>query len=434
MIWIAFFFFVFVSCSHLSDSSKILMIPYSGEGSHYLSMALVGESLVSNGHNVTFLVSDIFDLRASHPHYYNMFTFQVFPHHLGRDGFFERKKSQDDRLLSGDAVYHAIVAFEDIIKNFSMDCEDSIRDVALRDRLVDAEFDFAVVDPTTPCGVIIAQMLYLPYGLFLPIAAVPNLSRFLSVPATPSYVSSWQSGYSDRMSLPERAVNALMDISWTFFFNVALFSYHDALRPKYDVRNDVNTRLGMADSYFSLSFADLTLEYPKPFTPNVIGSAGLNLAKGKETMSQEWNIFVDTHGQRGMVIVSFGTLLHNIPEHVTIKLVDAFSQLPYTVVWQLSRETHVANLSCNIHRFEWLPLAGLLAQEKTVLFISHAGINSMYEAIYYSKPVLTFPLFGDQPDTARRAADRHMGEHLHLYRVKTHEIVDAIIQITTDSR
>lgn len=58
----------------------------------------------------------------------------------------------------------------------------------------------------------------------------------------------------------------------------------------------------------------------------------------------------------------------------------------------------------------------------------------MYEAIYYSKPVLTFPLFGDQPDTARRAADRHMGEHLHLYRVKTHEIVDAIIQITTDSR
>lgn len=75
---------------------------------------------------------------------------------------------------------------------------------------------------------------------------------------------------------------------------------------------------------------------------------------------QEWNIFVDTHGQRGMVVVSFGTLLHNIPEHVTIKLVDAFSQLPYTVVWQLSPETHVANLSCNIHRFEWLPLAGLL--------------------------------------------------------------------------
>lgn len=426
-----------VACGvvQMSSSSKILMIPYSGEGSHYLSMALVGERLVSNGHNVSFLVADLFNFTLSNPHHSTLFTYEKFPHHLGRDGFHERVKSQNERLLSGHAVYHAIVAFDDIIRNFSMDCEDIVRNVPLRERLVNAQFDFAVADPTTPCGVIIAGMLKIPHGLFLPISAVPTLTRFLSVPTDPSYVSSWQSGYSHRMSFRERTVNTLMDFSWSFFFNVALYSYHDALRHKYDLGSQVSSRNGMSQSHFSLSFADWTLEYPRPFTPNVFGSAGLNIAEKRDKMSEKWENFIDANVTEGMVLVSFGTLLHWLPSAVTEKLVDAFSQLPYTIVWQMSRNTQLGltNLPTNIHLFEWLPVPSLLAHEKTVLFINHAGINSLYESIYFSKPILTFPLFGDQPDIARRTTDRQIGLDLHLYKSSPHEIVEAVHQIISES-
>lgn len=69
------------------------------------------------------------------------------------------------------------------------------------------------------------------------------------------------------------------------------------------------------------------------------------------------------------------------------------------------------------------------AHNKTRLLISHAGINSLYEALYYSKPVLAFPLFGDQFDLGRRLTDKKMGLSLDVHTSTTEEIVGAINEL-----
>jgi hypothetical protein len=43
------------------------------------------------------------------------------------------------------------------------------------------------------------------------------------------------------------------------------------------------------------------------------------------------------------------------------------------------------------------------------LFISHCGINSAHESLYFAKPLLCVPLFADQQDMAVRVVDSGAG-------------------------
>jgi UDP:flavonoid glycosyltransferase YjiC (YdhE family) len=39
------------------------------------------------------------------------------------------------------------------------------------------------------------------------------------------------------------------------------------------------------------------------------------------------------------------------------------------------------------------------------VFVTHHGLNSTHEAIYHEVPMISYPLFGDQPALARRCQD-----------------------------
>jgi len=52
----------------------------------------------------------------------------------------------------------------------------------------------------------------------------------------------------------------------------------------------------------------------------------------------------------------------------------------------------------------WLPQASLLAHPKTRLFISHCGLNAVFEAAHYGVPVLATPLSADQHNHAAKVS------------------------------
>lgn len=53
---------------------------------------------------------------------------------------------------------------------------------------------------------------------------------------------------------------------------------------------------------------------------------------------------------------------------------------------------------------KWFPQDDILASPKVKLFITHGGLLGGTEAIYYGKPVLTIPIFGDQKFNAARSS------------------------------
>ena len=58
----------------------------------------------------------------------------------------------------------------------------------------------------------------------------------------------------------------------------------------------------------------------------------------------------------------------------------------------------------NLRVLTWLPQNDLLGHPAVVAFLSHAGIHSMYEAIYHATPLVVVPLGADQFENARWAA------------------------------
>ena len=73
-------------------------------------------------------------------------------------------------------------------------------------------------------------------------------------------------------------------------------------------------------------------------------------------------------------------------------------QEPFTTAGEMS----VANLSLgsNIKLVKWAPQNDVLGHPAVQAFVTHAGINSLYEAAYHATPIVAVPLVADQPENA----------------------------------
>ena len=60
-------------------------------------------------------------------------------------------------------------------------------------------------------------------------------------------------------------------------------------------------------------------------------------------------------------------------------------------------------LAANVKALAWVPQNDLLGDGRLAAFVTHGGINSIYEAAYHGVPVAGIPIFGDQPDNVAKA-------------------------------
>ena len=89
------------------------------------------------------------------------------------------------------------------------------------------------------------------------------------------------------------------------------------------------------------------------------------------------------------------------------------------------------NLPSNILICKTVPQLEIL--KIASLFITHCGMNSMNEAIYYGVPCVCIPLNADQPVIAQRASKEFkMGISLDFVTMKPLDIKNAVISILTD--
>lgn len=58
------------------------------------------------------------------------------------------------------------------------------------------------------------------------------------------------------------------------------------------------------------------------------------------------------------------------------------------------------HLGANIKTIEWAPQNDILGHPGVGAFLTQGGINSLYEAAYHAKPLVTIPLVADQEGNA----------------------------------
>lgn len=67
-------------------------------------------------------------------------------------------------------------------------------------------------------------------------------------------------------------------------------------------------------------------------------------------------------------------------------------------------------------------------------FLSHGGLNSIFETMYHGVPVVGIPLFGDHYDTMTRVQAKGMGILLNWKTVTESELYEALEKVINDPR
>ncbi|KAL1453835.1 hypothetical protein WDU94_010146 [Cyamophila willieti] len=128
-----------------------------------------------------------------------------------------------------------------------------------------------------------------------------------------------------------------------------------------------------------------------PVTPNVLFSGGLHLRPSRP-LPPQLDKFVNGPGKNGFVFVALGTILQfsHFERYVTDAFVQALSQLPYAIIWKVNVKV---NVSDNFLTGEWFPQEDLLGHPNCKLFLTHGGIHSAMETIYYGVVPVILLLF-----------------------------------------
>ena len=115
-----------------------------------------------------------------------------------------------------------------------------------------------------------------------------------------------------------------------------------------------------------------------------------------------------------VVYISFGTLMH-ADKRFWKKLIAAFAGKRVEVVCSVGSEKLVralGDLPPNVRVFAKVPQLTLLC--RAALFVTHGGMNSVNEALYYGVPMIVLPFGLDQPLVGRELQRRKLGRVIAL--------------------
>uniref|UniRef100_A0A1I7Z2H8 UDP-glucuronosyltransferase n=1 Tax=Steinernema glaseri TaxID=37863 RepID=A0A1I7Z2H8_9BILA len=138
-----------------------------------------------------------------------------------------------------------------------------------------------------------------------------------------------------------------------------------------------------------------------------------------------------------VVIMAFGSIANapDMPDTWKDAFLAAFAHFPHVqFVLRYSEDDLKERAPPNVLFSKWIPQSDLLQHPKTAAFISHAGYNSLQEAINAGKPIITIPLFGDQPRNGRIAEKHGLGYLVPKGEVSAENLIRALEAVLNDER
>ena len=281
--------------------------------------------------------------------------------------------------------------------------------------------DFIIIDNLPN----IKMLSILPYRLGIPFAFVGSSYDPLAkrVPFSPGFTPVALFTFTDRMTFSQRLLNSLIFLM-NALYDPCMFS--DAVARYAPEMPYVPIDLLVARAELWLVEFDHILDYPRSTMPHVklIGGTATGPAK---RLAPSFRAFMDEAAQ-GVVIVSFGSYVLNLPTDISDKIFKVLMELPFRSVFR-------SNLSSpdpqKILTSPWIPQNDLLGHANTKVFVSHCGKDGQYEAFFHAVPVVATPLFADQGHNAERMRSKGFAETVDLRTVSAEELRDTIVKVAT---
>jgi len=136
--------------------------------------------------------------------------------------------------------------------------------------------------------------------------------------------------------------------------------------------------------------------------------------------------------ERPILYISLGTVFNNQPEFFKMCF-EAFAEQRWQVV--LSRGKHVdpavlGPVPDNFLVASYVPQLEILP--RTQVFVTHGGMNSTMESLYYGVPMVAIPQMIEQTMTARRVAEMGLGLALDKETVNVATLREAVERVANE--
>ncbi|UHA73794.1 macrolide family glycosyltransferase [Paenibacillus sp. 481] len=134
-----------------------------------------------------------------------------------------------------------------------------------------------------------------------------------------------------------------------------------------------------------------------------------------------------------IVYISMGTILNRDLKFYELCFA-ALRDVPVQVVLSSGKYTDMEPLAdCIPDNFTIAPYVPQLEMlQRADAFVTHAGMNSTSEAMYYSVPLVMIPLTSDQPAVAHRVQELGAGISLNSKELTPEMLRDAVLQVLND--
>ncbi|KAM9360194.1 UDP-glucuronosyltransferase 2A3-like [Symphorus nematophorus] len=410
-----------------ADGGKVLVFPV--DGSHWVNMKILIQELHSRGHSITVIrPKTSWYIKAESLHYQTItldvvagidantmknFTIRVLQ--LRR----EFHNSTYAYLKAGEGfmimMHHVHKVLVDKMQNI-------FEDVKLMHFLQEAKYDVVLTDPCFGGGVLLAHRLGLPLVFNVRWTVLADGHREVA-PSPLSYVPMPGAELTDKMTFWQRVKNVLFSL-------LSLNNGRMIKEPFYTTF--VHRHFGPDVHYDELVLAadiwlmrsDFTFEFPRPTMPNVVYMGGFQ-CKPSKPLPQHLEDFIQSSAEHGVIVMSLGTLVGDLPEDIAEDVAAAFAQLPQKVIWRHTGK-RPSTLGNNTLLLDWLPQNDLLGHPKTRVFVAHGGTNGLQEAIYHGVPIVGLPLMFDQDDNLFRMRVRGVAKVLDIGTLNKDNFLEAV--------
>jgi MGT family glycosyltransferase len=127
---------------------------------------------------------------------------------------------------------------------------------------------------------------------------------------------------------------------------------------------------------------------------------------GREAPTDEWQ---PPAPGTPLLFISLGTAMNNNPEFFSLCL-EAFGGTDWQVAMSVGDQVRLDNAAANFDVRPHFPQPAVL--QHATAFVTHAGMNSTMEALYYEVPTVSAPQMPEQAANARRVEELGLGRRL----------------------
>ena len=142
---------------------------------------------------------------------------------------------------------------------------------------------------------------------------------------------------------------------------------------------------------------------------------------------------LDNTGEKPLIYISMGTI-NNKCDTFYNHCIEAFGEENYQVIMSVGSKTDIATLNQIPSNFivrNYIPQLEVL--KHTDVMLSHGGLNSVSEALYYGVPLIVLPQANDQPMVAQQLISLKAGIELKLDEITPEILRDSVHKLLSDN-